>query len=418
MKRPQVKVRLIAISCALDGLLATGAGLVATRFALRPPTLSELPVLLKEGRFDEVEVKLRRFLEFHPQHSQANMLMAQAVLARPDQKPSLAPAHLRRVQASTREEMAIIRLNEGKACSAVGRNSLAEESWLEAFRLDPLVPEAGWNLLGLIHVAGRRQDSHRLALTLFEREPDAHDRVQLLLELLRQDAQPLGADSLIETFEPLVKNHPDDKTAAITLGRAYIRNSLFDEGLALLQGAVGRWPNDPFAWEALLWGLDESSRIDELESWLNRVLPAIASESRFARFRGALALKLLVWQEAANWFLVAFKHDQSDPQVLCRLCQALRFAGRPGDLPEYESRFLALRAAFDRALPLYREANTTMNLGTAPHAELNHHLAENRERIGQPAEARAWHRLVLADRSDDAVSRSALARLAAQDTGK
>jgi tetratricopeptide (TPR) repeat protein len=411
MKRPQVKFRLVAISCVLAGLLAAGAGLVATRLALRPPTLSELPVLLEEGRFDEVEVKLRQFLDFRPQHSQANMLMAQAALARPDQKPNLALAHLRKVHASTREEMAIIRLNEGKAYSALGRNSLAEESWLEALRLDPLVPEAGWNLLGLYHVAGRRQDSHRLALVLFEREPDSHDRVQLLLELLRQDAQPLGADSLIETFEPLVKNHPDDKTAAITLGRAYIRNSRFEEGLPFLRSAVERWPDDLLAWDALLSGLDESSRTEEFASAIERLPAAIAGDLRFARHRGALALHRQAWPEAAKWYCLAYQHDRSDLQVLYRLCQSLKVAGRTSELLAYESRLRALRAASEQAPSLYLEANSTAHLGTAPHADLFHRLANLREGMGRPDEAVAWHRLILADHPADPASRSGLARL-------
>ena len=114
------------------------------------------------------------------------MLMAQAALARPDQKPRLAIEHLRRARVPSPEARAIVRLNEGKAYSALGRNNLAERSWLEAIRLDPLAPEAGWNLLGLYQVQGRREDAHRLGMTLFAREPDPHDRVQLLLELLRR----------------------------------------------------------------------------------------------------------------------------------------------------------------------------------------------------------------------------------------
>ena len=56
----------------------------------RPPSLDALPPLLAAGRFDEVEATLRKFLEIEPDHVRANMLMAQASLARPDQKPGLA----------------------------------------------------------------------------------------------------------------------------------------------------------------------------------------------------------------------------------------------------------------------------------------------------------------------------------------
>jgi tetratricopeptide (TPR) repeat protein len=402
------------ITCLLAGLVACGVWLVAAQSARQPAGLSDLPALLGAGRFDDVETRLRAFLEVHPDHSQANMLMAQAALGRPDQKPRLALEHLRKVRASKPEEKAIVRLNEGEAQSALGRNNLAEDAWLEALRLDPLVPEAGWDLLGLYQVQGRREDAHVLAMTLYRREPDPHDRTALLLELLRQDVQPIGADSLIETFEPLAREHSDDVIAAITLGRAYVRNSRFDEGLPILRLAVDRFPDNPMAWDALLSGLDESSRTEEFAAAIEWLPAGIARDLRFARHRGALALQRHAWPEAAKWYLLAFQHDRSDGQVLYRLCQSLKIAGRTSELLEYESRLIAHRAAREQAPSLYKEANSTAHLGTAPHADLYHRLADLREAMGRPDEAVAWHRLVLVDHPADPTSQSALARLGAQ----
>ena len=342
------------------------------------------------------------------------MLMAQAALARPDQKPSLAIEHLHRVRASSREALAIVRLNEGKAYSALGANHLAEDRWLEALRRDPLVPEAGWNLLGLYQVQGRREDAHRLAMTLFGREPDPHDRAQLLLELVRQDAQPISADSLISTFEELVKTHPDDPHAAIVLGRAYLRNSRPEEGLPIIRGLVERSPDNPSAWDALLVSLDESSS-EELAQCLERLPPSIAGDPRFTRHRGALSLRKHDWRQAAMWYLRAYNHDPSDGQVLYRLCQSLRAAGETGELSEYDARFHALRVAREQALPLYKEANAVATLGTAPHPDLYHRLADLREHMGRPDEAAAWHQLVLKDQPEDPLSHSAVQRLATQE---
>ncbi len=323
MKFAQVRFPVIVIACLLTGLFAAAILLAAARIAHSPANLPDILPLLAAGRFDEVEARLRAFLELHPGHSQANMLMAQAALARPDQKPSMALEHLRRVRASSREALAIVRLNEGKAQSALGSNNLAEDCWIEALRLDPLVPEAGWNLLGLYQVQGRREDAHGLAMKLFAREPDPHDRAQLLLELLRQDAQPIRADSLIRTFEPLDNDHPDDMHARIALGRAYVRNSRPDDGLPIIRGVVERFADNPYAWDALLTTLDESSSSEELDQCLKRLPSAIAGNPRFTRHRGALALRYHDWRQAAVWYLHAYNHDPSDGQVLYRLCRAL-----------------------------------------------------------------------------------------------
>ena len=93
-------------------------------------------------------------------------------------------------------------------------------------------------MLGLYYVQGRREEAHRLGLSLRSIEPDPRDRAQLLLELIRQDAQPIGPDSLIATLEPLVRANPEDHQTAITLGLALVRNSRFDEGLSILRDAV------------------------------------------------------------------------------------------------------------------------------------------------------------------------------------
>ncbi len=63
-------------------------------------------------------------------------------------------------------------------------------------------------------------------------------------------------------------------------------------------------------------------------------------------------------------------------------------------------------------MPLYKEANAVPTLGTAPHTDLYHRLADLRERMGRADEAAAWHQLVLKDQPDDPISLSALKRLA------
>jgi tetratricopeptide (TPR) repeat protein len=410
--------RQVVLGILAVGVLGAGVLMVTTVKLRGRPSLESLPPLLAAGRFDDVEATLRAFLAIEPGDATAHMLMAQASLARPDPKPRLALEHLRKVRVTSRQARAIVRLNEGKAHSALGRQNLAEEAWLDALRLDPLVPEAGWDLLGLYQSQGRREDAHELAMRLFRREPDPHDRAQLLLELLRQDAQPISASSLIATFEPEVKAHPDDLYSAIALGRAYVASSRPEEGLLILRDLVKRFPDSLAAWDALLASLDESSLTDELAATLDRLPHAVASAPRLARHRGALGLRRRDWPQAVQWYRRARSVDPSDGRVLYRLCVALRAAGLTGELAELDSRFRALEAARERALPLYEEANAVSTLGTGRHRDLYQRIAELREAMGRPDEALAWHRLVLEHGPEDATSRAAVARLATAAAGQ
>ena len=57
------------------------------------------------------------------------------------------------------------------------------------------------------------------------------------------------------------------------------------------------------------------------------------------------------------------------------------------------------------------EVTDEIRLGLEPHTELYHRLAVLGDQMGRFDEARAWHRLVLRDVPDDALSLAALARL-------
>jgi tetratricopeptide (TPR) repeat protein len=339
--------------------------------------------------------------------------MAQVALDRADQKPWLALEHLGRIKATDAKTRAIVLLNEGKAYSALGRNDRAEAAWKEALRLEPRVPEAGWNLLSLYYVQGRRAEAHRLALALHAIEPDPRDRVQLLLELVRQDAQPLGPDSLTRTLEPLVRAHPEDLHTAIALGLALIRSSRADEGLSILRERVERGADDPDAWGGWLLGLDGARRFDELVQAMATLPAALVGDPRFARHRGAIAQQRGDWAGAADAYHRAWRADPADFQVLYRLSRALRAAGRRQEAETFDLKVRAAQEARDQVLSLYEAADADKTLGVVPHPQLYHRLADLRERMGRDDEALAWHHLVLADQPDEPTSRAAVARLQA-----
>jgi len=285
--------------------LVAASALILRAYLSPVPTLDGLDRLLVERRFDEAQGRIGAFLRRHPRSTQANMLMAQACLAREDQMPRVALEHLARIQTGDRGTRAMVLLNQGKAYSALGWNDRAEAAWKEALRIEPTAPEVGWDLLGLYYVQGRREQARRLALAVYASEPDPRDRAQLLLELLRQDAQPIGPDSLIRTLEPLFRANPDDLHTAIALGAALVRNSRTDEGLAILFANSKRFARDADAWDALLRGLEDAGQIDELAKSLSRVPAGLAGDPRFERYRGAVLEHHRAWDRSADAYLRA-----------------------------------------------------------------------------------------------------------------
>jgi tetratricopeptide (TPR) repeat protein len=370
-----------------------------------------LQPLLAAGQFDEAEALIKEYLKLNRNSDLGNMLMAQVAIDRDDQKPELALDHLARIGASDRATQATVLLNKGKAYSALGWNDRAETAWNDALKLDPRVPEAGWALLSLYYVEGRRAEAHRLAMALRQTEPDRRDRAQLLLELVRHDAKPLGPKSLILTLEPLVRKSPNDVRVAIALGLATLRNSQTDEGLLSLRDLAERFANNLDAKDAYFLGLDEAGKIDELADEMGRLSSAMASDPRFDRYRGAIAQQRQEWSAAADQYKRAWRRDPSDLRVLYRLSRVLRMGGRLQEADEVDRKVRAAQDAKEQILPLYEKADAVKNLGTAPHHDLCHQLADLRERMGREDEAVAWHRMVLEYQPDDKESNDAVARL-------
>jgi tetratricopeptide (TPR) repeat protein len=403
--------RSMCLAVLLLALLIAGAVLVVVSRRKPSASLDGLQPLLATRRFDQAESLIREYLKIHPANVQGNMLMAQVALERDDQKPRLALDHLGRISARDRATQSIVMLNLGKAYSALGWNDRAEAAWQAALKLEPRVPEAGWNLLSLYYVEGRRAEAHRLGMALHVTEPDPRDRAQLLLELVRHDAQPLGPDSLMLTLEPIVRKYPRDLHMAIALGLALVRNSRVDEGLSNLRDLAERFALDPDSRDALLQGLDESGKFDDLASEMDRLPSAMVSDPRFDRHRGAIAQQRQDWPVAAEQYESAWRRDPSDFRVLYRLSRALRMAGRLADADTFDQKVHAAQDAKEQILPLYEEANAVKTLGVAPHPDLCHRLADIRERMGRDDEAVAWHAMVLQHQPDDKESKGAIARL-------
>jgi tetratricopeptide (TPR) repeat protein len=404
---------VVWLSVLLIGMSGALAVFVAVARSRPVRSLDGLQTLLAARRFDEAELQIGRYLRLYPDSLTANMLMAQVALERDGQKPRLALDHLARIVARDRATHALVMLNEGKAYSALGWNDRAEEAWKKALSLDRRVPEAGWALLSLYYVQGRRALAHQLAMALHVTEPDPRDRAQLLLELVRHDAEPLGPDSLVQNLEPIVRNRPGDLHTALALGLALVRNSRPDQGLSHLRQLVERFADNVDGWDALLLALDDAGNFDELASTLARVPTALAGDVRFERHKAAVAQARREWSQAADHYHRAWRADPSDLRVLYRLGRMLKAAGRLDQAEAFDRLVHAGHTAKNEILALYKEADAVKDLGVAPHPELCHRLADLRERMGRHDEALAWHRLVVRIQPADPTSLGSIERLQA-----
>lgn len=402
-------------------VLPVGAAAATIGFAwlvwvwIRPrPSLVRAASLAAGHRFDEAEAEVRWLLREQPQRTESHLLMAQVILERskaqppPGERPDPKAAHdaldhLRQIRTTNRAVAAQALLARGNAELRLGRLDAAEASWTEALRLDPTIPEAGWSLLELYYLEGRGEEARRLALRLHEVEPDPRDRVQLLLELVRQDAQPPAPGSLVAWFEPIVRQNPGEIRASLALGLAHIHVGEVDRGLELLGRVVEAHPSRPEAWDAWLTGLDDAGQIETLAKVVDRLPAALAGSPRSARHNARVDQERGDWKAAAAGYRRALAAEPHDQRLEYRLSRALRNVGETAEADRLERLHRDYTAAVGEARSLYDQANAEKTLGARPHPVLYRRIAELRERMGLREEAIAWYRLALRDRDDPAV---------------
>jgi tetratricopeptide (TPR) repeat protein len=392
-------------------ILIGSAALVAWRVIQLPPDIGAICALAREGQFDRAQQLLACYLEAFPDDNRGHLLMAQFAMDRPDVEPQLALDHLGRIRSTTRKDAAVVRFSVGKAHYQQKRYDLAETCWNEALELDPTVPEAGWALIDLLDFEARTEEAHRLGMRLFEVEPDPRDRVRLLLEMSRIDIDKVAPGSLVQVFEPVWRAHREYLPLALAVGLALVRNSQSAAGIEVLRDALERHPESAEAWDGWLTGLDEGFRPDLLTREFARLPSSLAALPRFAKHEGHVAQEAHDWPRAVNAYRRAHAFEPFNGVVLYRLRTALRAAGETALLDRADRLLTAYRNAVNQIRPVYAEAFAIKTLGLEPHTELYHRLAGLREQTGRFDEARAWHRLVLRDVPDDALSTAALVRL-------
>ena len=400
---PEVRSWVPAVVFVVLGL----AGLVLVWwFVLPAPRLddSRLDADIARGDYEAAQVLLDAQVARVPEDFRARYLLAELLLNRPDLGESVprenaedALAHLARLEGRDLPsiEPARVALYRGQALYQLDRWDEAEDALLEALRIDPAIPEAGWVLLNLYYLQGRTRDARLLALRLLETEPDPVDRAKfLLLELLRSDALRPDALSLVEPLERAVEGSPDALRPRIALGLARIRNGNVPEGLGVLEAAAEQAPESPFVMEGLLSGLEEAGRAEELVERFEALPADLKTSPRFARFSGLIAEGNSDWEAAIASDRLALEFDPANFAVGVRLGRALRFAGREAEAEALDRRIASYRVAEKGQRALFDEANAIPDLGSAPLPDLYERLAESRAATWHPAEAAAWRALI------------------------
>jgi len=399
------------------------------------PSLDEVRALARVRRFEQAQALLDRYLKVYPNNPRARLLMAELATEPGNSDPQKALDQLGRIRPDTLKQAALVNFFAGKAHYQEKRYDLAEASWTEALRLDPIVPEAGWMLVDLLDTEGRTEEAHRLGMRLHEVEPDPRDRVKILLEMCRLDIERPDPLSQVIKFEPLVKEHPENLPLNLTLGISLIRVNRSEEGLEVLKNALSRHTDSPEAWDAWLSGLYEASEPDKLREEYCRLPNALATDPRFAKHEGMIAQIGKDWPRAVAAYRRAFAFEPFNWGVCNRLLFALRLAGETAEFERlhriyetYKGAYKQMRGSyyerfkpdetssfpgedFNQQRGAYYETLSIKTLGVAPHTELYQQLADLREKMGRFDEARAWHRQVLRDSPHNSLSLAALERL-------
>ncbi len=381
---------VVSLGAALALVIGSGWWILWPR-----PTLDGAADRVASGQFKAAEGQLREYLAAYPGDELASLLLARVLVERPEPEPETALGLIEGLEPADPHRAALVRATEGDAHFWAGRYDRAEPAWLEALQLEPTLPEAGWKLLNIYALQGRDEDSRRLALRLFATEPDERDRVQLLLQLIRHDAHPIEAGSVVHSLEPIVKANPADLRSSTALGLGLIGTGRAVEGLDLLRRSSRSHGDDPGARLAYLDGLVATGGLDELARALEEIPRPMADSPRFDASRGWLAAQRGDLDAAARDYRRALDVRPTPPALAYtalahRFKGVLRQASRAAELAELEPRLEAtinfpvvVREFFDRL-------NTMPDLGLDSNPGEFERLAAVLAQVGRDEEADAW----------------------------
>ncbi len=353
-------------------------------------TLDGLDALVSAGRFDDAQSRIVAYLETNPTDQRARLRLARLSLDRPDPQYSIALEEVEAIRSPDPRLAAEWKGVEGSALYGLGRFAAAEATWRDALKIDRAAPEVGWGLLNLYALQARDDEARALGLELFAVEPDPHDRIQILLQLIRHDAHAISAEAVIGQLEPVCRAHPGDIPSAVALAQGYIRDGRLADARKLLDPIVASPAATPPAWSAYLDALMAAGDVSTVEGALMRMPESLRSGPRFDATRGWLAAQKRDWVASANFFRNAWQDRPADPSLAYRLMNALRLAGRTEELDRLGPHLRAVNSSRDRLREFYDEIDALPDLGRNPYGDRFEPLAAFLDQIGRRPEAEAW----------------------------
>ncbi len=355
------RVKVIAWGCcALFAFVAA----VYVGFQLRAPTRSTASV--SEAEQIRYFRRVRQLVE-SGRYSQA-LQMLEAVQ---DTSPLAAEARFR----------------QGQIYHGLHQWSLAEKLWKEALRLDPRLPEVGWHLIEMYFIEERLKEAAALALQQFRVEPEPHDRVLWLLEIVRQEHERIAPGEAIRMLEPVRLHDPENLYVLRLIGRNYITLGRISEGIDRLNEALRLDPDNLDTWFFLVWALYEQGEFDRVGKLWSALPESAWDDARFLRYHGMWLEAQGRQQEALADYEKGIQLAPFDRKLRYQLAQLLRRLGRDREADVHAEQAVAIDQARERLGQLYQE---TRAINDDPSPDVCRQFAQCWEAMGRLDQAQAW----------------------------
>lgn len=304
---------------------------------LRPVrTLPSIRGLIARAQLDQAEAELRPYLERHPRHGEARMLLAQILAQRGE---SLGCAEqLGRVPRWWPDRRRASFL-EGQAYLQADRARDAEAAFRTCVAYDPLHPTAWQYVQGAaqsliaLYVLEERRDEARAVIWDAYKEardlaPDA--RGAILGTRLKVEIERIEPEEAASRLRAYVRADPGDWQARRALAAAEQANGRQPEADRLIAECLGARPDDPAVWVTWLQMLLDRNDRDGFIHAVDRMPEVVASadDATLQRFRGLAAESRGDLQAALAAYGRAVAIDDFDGEAHFRLAGVAQRLGR------------------------------------------------------------------------------------------
>ncbi len=217
--------------------------------------LGELYGLLQET--DRAIEQYNKVLDHEPENQRIRLLLT-TILIRQGQFPK-ALLHLERLLAKS-PELVVAHYYRGRIHFELKQYREAEESFLEAIKLNKSLEPALFDLGTLYHAEGRYLDATGIYERLLEFYPDNMTVRERLVNLHLKFGRKTEAE---EQMNKIKENAGPGETGRKTLGLIYLKQGRFDESIEELNLIVSAWPEDYKARYYLATACEEKGDIEK-----------------------------------------------------------------------------------------------------------------------------------------------------------